>query len=204
MDIIVDLSHDRFPRATIVGTMTRPFLFESEGPIRMVAVRFRPGGAIPFLGFPADEITDSQIDLASVWHDDSLVERIWEAGGGERKTRQLESALLGRLQSSPHPDRRVQAAVTILQRRGQSIETAAARVALSRQHLGRLFRRHVGVGPKEFARVVRMQRLLSRLRAATETDWPATALDAGYYDQAHMIAECRSLTGSTPTQLGGR
>jgi methylphosphotriester-DNA--protein-cysteine methyltransferase len=68
----------------------------------------------------------------------------------------------------------------------------------------RLFRRHVGMGPKQFARVVRMQRLRSRIKGVARPNWPSAALEAGYYDQAHMIAECRSLTGVTPTELARR
>jgi len=46
-----------------------------------------------------------------------------------------------------------------------------------------------------------MQRLRSRLKNLARPGWASLALDAGYYDQAHMIAECRLLTGVTPTQL---
>ncbi len=202
IDIIFDLSLERFSEGMIVGTMTRPLLFQPDGSIHMVAVRFRPGGAVPFLRCAAEEITDSQFELSSAWEDAfCLAERIREQTHTERQIQQLESALLTRLANTPPVDCRVQKAVSIFQGQRRSVETVAAVVDVSRQHLSRLFRRHVGVGPKCFGRVVRMQRLLALVKKVHRTNWSTAALDAGYYDQAHMISESRSLTGLTPTEL---
>jgi AraC-like DNA-binding protein len=35
-------------------------------------------------------------------------------------------------------------------------------------------------------------------------DWSELALDCGYFDQSHLIRECRSLSGFTPTELAAR
>lgn len=57
----------------------------------------------------------------------------------------------------------------------------------------------VGLSPKVFQRVLRMQRFL----AATERlDGLANAAaEAGYSDQPHMTREVRSLAGLSPTRL---
>lgn len=201
IDIVFELWGSGPSEGAIVGTMTRPFLFETKAPICLVAVRFRPGGAVPFLRVPADEITDSQVALAEVWPPDGLAERIGEEIGDEARVRRLEAALLARRTSEVHVDRRVHAAVASLDGGERSVDAVAAAVNLSRQQLARLFRQHVGVGPKRFARVRRLQRLLSRVRGLAHPDWPSVALDVGYYDQAHMITDCRRLTGVTPTEL---
>ncbi|WP_367616288.1 AraC family transcriptional regulator [Corallococcus exercitus] len=36
------------------------------------------------------------------------------------------------------------------------------------------------------------------VRAATSKDWRRIAVDAGYYDPAHLIADFRELVGLTP------
>ena len=33
-----------------------------------------------------------------------------------------------------------------------------------------------------------------------EPDWPQLALDLGYFDQAHLINDFRSITGYSPTE----
>ena len=201
IDILFDLE-DGGPRAgTIVGAMTRPFLFEPQGAVSFVAVRFRPGGAVPFLRLSADAITDAEVALTHVWRAGSLGAQLREPDGDEARVRRLEAALRARLADAPALDARIQHAVSLLEDGTPAIDTVAAAVGLSRQHLIRLFRQHVGLGPKRFARVMRMQRLRSRIDGVSRPDWAAVALDAGYYDQAHMIGECRELTGVTPTEL---
>jgi AraC-like DNA-binding protein len=35
-------------------------------------------------------------------------------------------------------------------------------------------------------------------------DWTEVAQSCGYFDQSHLIRECRSLSGFTPTELAAR
>ncbi len=76
------------------------------------------------------------------------------------------------------------------------MESVASHLGVTARHLRRAFTESVGIGPKEFARTVRLQRAVRR--AATSKDWARIAVDAGYYDQAHLIADFRQLVGLTP------
>ena len=40
--------------------------------------------------------------------------------------------------------------------------------------------------------------------AATSKDWGRIAAEAGYYDQAHLIGDCRELAGLTPGAFRAR
>ena len=55
----------------------------------------------------------------------------------------------------------------------------------------------IGMPPKTFSSVVRMQRAV-RLRARG-SNLTAVALGAGYFDQAHFIGDFQKATGSTPS-----
>jgi AraC-like DNA-binding protein len=83
-----------------------------------------------------------------------------------------------------------------------AVEALSGEIGLSRQHLTRLFERHVGVGVKFFARVVRVQSILRRLarkdRDALRPGWAEVALDYGFFDQAHFGLDFKALTGLTP------
>ena len=71
---------------------------------------------------------------------------------------------------------------------------------MSERHFRRLFRDAVGLGPKTFARLARFRRAMSAAAASasTSTPWARLAAEVGYYDQAHLIAECRAIAGATP------
>lgn len=187
-----------------MGTMTRPLLFQTTTSVCFVAVRFRPGGAVPFLNIAADEVTDLQGELPNEWRSARLSDRLRDEATISGRIHQLESALLKRLVGAMPIDRRVQIAVSMIEQGQKRIEAIAYEVGISRQHLNRLFRQHVGIGAKLFGRVIRLQNLVAHIEAVENPNWSLAALNFGYYDQAHMVSECRSLTGQTPSELAAR
>lgn len=197
IDLIVDIS--RGCRATAVGTMTQATVFEPGEPTRLVGVRFRPGGAVPFLGAPADELTDRVVGAGALgirWLTDG---QLADHGHPVAAVRRLERALLARLHAVAAPDRVVAYAVSALSGSVPSPVTALADdIGWSRQHLGRVLRRHVGVGPKRLARVARLQRAVYHLQRGEGAGLADTAILLGYFDQAHMNRDFRDLAGVTP------
>ncbi|WP_394844238.1 AraC family transcriptional regulator [Pendulispora brunnea] len=210
MDILfyLDGRHGEVREGLVVGTMTRALLVdESASGERVVAVRFRPGAAIAFLATPAHELTDRNIALSDIWRDtDPLRERLRTATSLAACVGELERALLLRLagRAARPLDPLIGAAVGALRRvqdEPPRIGELARSLGVSRQHLAQKFKIHVGIGPKEFERVVRMTRLTERLLAPGRPKSTAElAYDLGYYDQAHMIHEFKALTGLTPRE----
>ncbi len=88
------------------------------------------------------------------------------------------------------------AAVRIIQRRQGRIgvDALASAVDLPRRRLERLFRRETALSPKQFIRIVRLTALLRRLDAPDRDRLIDVALDAGYFDQAHMARDFKALT----------
>jgi AraC-like DNA-binding protein len=72
-------------------------------------------------------------------------------------------------------------------------------VQLSRRRLIELFTADVGMTPKRYARVRRLQRALAL--AISGQRWAAIAREAGYYDQAHLCREWSELTRLTPQEV---
>ncbi|MGK3968320.1 helix-turn-helix domain-containing protein [Sorangium sp. So ce118] len=162
------------------------------------------------LGVAASELTDRIVPLEDVWG---------------RAGRELGGELLGARSRADVMDRVARAlalragqpfetasgqlarrAVRLLEGGEVRVESVADRLGVTARHLRRAFIENVGIGPKEFARSVRLQRAVRM--AATSCDWARIAADAGYYDQAHLIADFRQLVGLTPgaffKRAGGR
>jgi AraC-like DNA-binding protein len=78
----------------------------------------------------------------------------------------------------------------------------AAETGLSARRLGSLFQAEFGLAPKEAGRVFRFDHAKRRIgRAAGAGGRLADlAVECGYYDQAHLAREFRSLAGCPPSQ----
>jgi AraC-like DNA-binding protein len=75
-------------------------------------------------------------------------------------------------------------------------------IARERGYSERQLRRRVlaatGHSPKRLMRIARMQRLLLDGRGAS---WARSAVEHGYFDEAHMANDIRELVGATPHAL---
>lgn len=60
------------------------------------------------------------------------------------------------------------------------------------------FRNRVGASPKQICKTTRMISAINSLQNSTLTE---TALDTGYYDQAHFNKDFKLFTGQTPTEF---
>ena len=72
------------------------------------------------------------------------------------------------------------------------------RTGFSKTQLVEAFRDEVGLTPKLYGRIVRFRERSVQLQTAGPARLTDVALDAQYYDQAHMNADFRALGGVTP------
>jgi len=187
----------------VVGPRTRASYHAGKALPCWVRLRIRPGRAGPLLGTPVGRLVDRTATLGALWGGpgDRLARELAGCGPDpDRVLAHIEVALLDRVAGRTAADVSrgdlVRAATQVLSARGsQRLPAVAARLHVSERHLRTLFAGEVGLSPKHFARV---SRLRSVLRGAGRRGWAQLAADAGYYDQAHMIAEFRAMMGIPP------
>jgi AraC-like DNA-binding protein len=119
-----------------------------------------------------------------------------EAPDDEHRIGALEQWLLDL--ACPPPRRDVEAAVAAVLRSGgrTSIESLSLLTGTGVRQLERQFRDDVGLSPKVFSRIVRLQSALRRIRDGLPLSH--VALACGYYDQAHMTRDFRQLAAMSP------
>jgi AraC-like DNA-binding protein len=172
----------------------------------MLGVYFRPGRAAAFLRVAMSELTDRTVAIDDVWGTSGLrlAEELSDLDEASRVNR-LESRLLACLPVTSGSTGSIDMpAVTahILRHRGRVTIDAMARAAgVSRQHFSRQFRQHLGISPKLYCRLARFHAGLAHAHDQGRVDWAQTALDLGYADQSHMIAEFRQFSALTPQAL---
>ena len=73
---------------------------------------------------------------------------------------------------------------------------------LSKKQFEREFYLHVGMNPKEYSRIVRLQKALALLhQKRNDINHAQIAYASGYADQSHYIREFKRFSGYTPHSL---
>ncbi|MBU8894748.1 AraC family transcriptional regulator [Corallococcus sp. M34] len=179
----------------------------SEVPPGSIGLHFKPGGAYPFFGVPISELTNRVVPIEALWspaEGQRLRERLSAAPSVVARMDVLRQALIARLRRDdvyePASAHLVLRAVRLLSdaRELPRVDALARTVGVSERQLRRAFDEVVGMGPKAYARIVRFQRAVRASRLQSSPDWGTIATAVGYYDQAHLIADFRALTGTTP------
>lgn len=191
---------------SVVGTRTHALEKLAEAPGGTLLVRFRLGGAHPFFGRPLSQLTDQLVPLPDIWPSDHRAQ-LEAAQGADAVVgatlASLQSALARDDAYDPPSARSVRRAVRLIDEATAlpRIPQLAAALGTSERQLRRGFDQAIGLSPKQYLRVVRFRRALRAARLAQPPDWAAIAELAGYYDQAHLIAEFRELAGVRPSAL---
>lgn len=197
VDVLIDVDHGT---AHVVGTMRRALVVPARAGA-LIAARFRPGVAAAVLGRPLAELTDLRIAVADVGLAalfDPVVEIATRNHSPGEAIAAFARVLRGRLRA--RPDRLVLAAIDVLKREPRAIEALASDLGVTRQHLTRRFKIEVGIGPKELARIARMQRVVAAIERGRH-DFARLALEQGYADQSHLSHEVSALVGLSPSAL---
>ena len=82
-----------------------------------------------------------------------------------------------------------------------AIGTLPRLVRVSERQMRRSIHATTGLSAKRAQRIIRINRAVVAADRVARPDWATIALDAGFYDQSHMIDEMRELTGLTPSAL---
>ncbi len=174
---------------------------EAAGPLDCLGVRLRPAASNVVLRGAAARFRDRVVDLATLdpVFSRSLARAARRFAGGSEAA--LWKLLAARCCASPI-DTRMVAAIERLQRdAGRSrIDALARAAALSMRGFQLRFRAAVGLAPKEFARLTRLQATL-RVLDESDANISDVASDGGFADQAHATRELRRVTGHTPARL---
>jgi AraC-like DNA-binding protein len=191
--------------ASVIGTRTRALEKPSARSTGALLVRFRLGGAHPFFGQPLSALTDQVVPLEDVWSREAQLQFARSddvAGVAASLTRMLACGDV----YDPASARTVRRAVQLIAAGDElpRVPRLAAELGVSERQLRRGFDEVIGLSPKHYLRVVRFRRALRAARGSGVADWARIAEQVGYYDQAHLIADFREMSGMTPGVWVGR
>lgn len=79
-----------------------------------------------------------------------------------------------------------------------SIPELAQQFAIGQRQLERLYRRQVGMSPRKYAQLIRVETARRALQNVSGESTTRLAADLGYYDQSHFIRDFSAVIGMTP------
>jgi len=195
----------RQPRTLLVGPTTRHMSIAPTGEIRLVGIRFAPGGALPFLTATPADLRDAapSLDEVGLRFEPAVTEGLARALAGTEASI-LDRALIARLERATRfTDRRVTASVraAFASPRPLRVDALVQLTGWSPRQLERQFRDAVGFGPKTLCRLARFQRVVRAIESAPveAPAWARLAVHTGYADQSHLAREFRGFAGTTLT-----
>lgn len=199
----------RLPGAILVGAYSRYSVIDTREQRAVLGISFHPGGTWPFFEPAGDELQNQHVSMRDLWGPGggTLRERILAMPTPHARLQLLEDELRARAIRPMSRRAEVDFALTRLTHAPQdySIAMLSEHVGLSARRFTRLFTIEVGLTPKLYARVQRFQRMVRQMRAprlkVPQPDWSELAQHCGYFDQSHLIRDCRSMSGFTPSEL---
>lgn len=185
--VIVDLDTGV---ATIVGPRTVSAVVVP--PRRAVGFALSGSGLARIVGGDAHQLVDAVIDLGDL--DRGLPHA--PASGCDAALRALAVHLVQRFEV----DDRIVAAEHLL-RSGAPATSVPSQLGFDRRKFVPAFRGLVGLAPKHYEVLGRLQRTTAVLRSGTDTVLATIAAERGFADQAHMCRDVRRHTGHTPKEI---
>jgi len=196
---------ERFPGGFVAGVGDFATVTEHDGFQRGIQIDLTPVGARALFGIPMSELAGRVVPLPDLLPRDqrSLAERLDDLPDWDARFVAIEALLATGLARTSARGEIVAWACARLDASGGNLDIRALARELdySEKQVVRLFRDQVGIAPKLFARLVRFDRLVERLRNDRKTSWVELAGELGYYDQAHLVRDVRHFAGATPTEV---
>lgn len=167
-------------------------------PVR-VFIEFLPGGLFQFTGMGQSALTDGIFPLCDVMPlvFSALCHLLETSCKVEQLVEGFDAILLPILLARQAPAAALSAAAVLKQASGMlTVEALSTQECYSPRHLNRMLCGYLGMGPKQFARLLRINCAVRLFDFGQPLVY--LAQESGFYDQAHFIRDFREVCGITP------
>lgn len=189
------------PDSFFAGQTLRSYSLELENNSLLYGIRFHPHTLHLLFGFPADLITNNMLPLHDIPAAYALKKCITENFSATCKN--LEAALLQLCKGvdlSVNKFHYMEYAVQeIIKSRGDiSISHLLNRTGISQRYFDTVFRQSVGINPKSFCNIVKLNSFISYKNKHPHKKLTECCYESNFFDQSHFIKLFKSVTGQLP------
>lgn len=191
-------------RSFLYGQTTKPVNNYSTGAAYTFGVYFQPWAIPVIFGFGANELTNTQVDFSLI--NASLCNRIIEAGSFSQRVQLISEFIYRKINNNScqhHPVHEV-AKQILISGGAKNLHDLYSDSYITSRTLVRNFKKHVGITPKHFSKIVRFQSAKNLIQQRDASSFADMAINCGYADQSHFIREFKELSGFTPVRFLSR
>ena len=192
------------PAYTIIGLYDEPYEVRFDDLVEVFGIRFKPEGIYNLFGVPAAVFSQTFEDMESVlggaFREYCL--RLREAATVRQRLELTEASLRRNLERQGGRGLSyVNHAAELIRRNSGEvrIEELSRQVFISQRQLEREFRQKIGLSPKLYLRIQRLNAVHRQLQSGQVLDFTQITYACGYADQAHFIRDFKRFTGVRPT-----
>lgn len=188
------------PDYLILGLLTQPYEVRFSGTVNIFAIRLKPEGIYNIFGIPASEFKDGYEDLAMVLDVDfrSFCQALREERSTAGMVRLTDNYLTRTQEQNKLEYNYLNLAADMIRQQTEiRIAELSDKVYISQRQLEREFKKKLGVSPKHYLRIMRLNEV-QRLLMYQAYDLTSIAYHCGYADQAHFIRDFKDIMGESP------
>ena len=194
------------PNLVLCGQQTSYYDLSLSGKTGMILVIFKPHGLSTFLNFPARELANENISLNDLFHNETaeLEDKLLDSMDNNQRITILENFFIQKFNFNRYFNRIDHVIRLIEHYKGQiKMQELAEEACLGIKQFERIFQAHVGLNPKKFSGIIRLQSIIQTKNNNKKQDLAQLAFDNGYYDQSHFIHDFKNHTGISPGNFFG-
>ena len=193
------------PETVVVGPLSRHCVqLHVSGQINVFNILFQPAAFHRLVGIDMASLVNQDPAAKDILGVDAslLRDAVLSAVDFPTRVAAAQQCIGKMLDGRPPVDGVDRASRLLVSSRGRArIDVLADCAGLSLRQFQRQFTRQVGLSPKLYARTVRFESALTARRRSPARSWTDIVHEAGYFDQAHFVRECRALTGAPPSHF---
>jgi AraC-like DNA-binding protein len=191
-------------KSYVLGQTSQSYKVTYDENIKVLVIYFKPTGMYQLFGIPMSKFTNHRIDFELIVgvEEKYLIEKIFEATDLEHQIKIIEEYLLQKVEKKPgFSAKRIEYASHLIQQHNGNIKLKylLSQVNMCERNFERCFIEEIGVSPKTFSGIVRINKALQMIESMPKYTWGDITYQLNYTDPSHFSHDFKKFSGKTPT-----